>query len=195
MNRGNIEIPVNGVSAYEALYNRRSVWKYKDQIVNREVLERMFQTTVWAPNHRLTEPWRFFVLDKDSDVRNAVAEVAYDYMMDESGGDETRSAGYRAKVLDPPIVVFVYQTPGKDEFEIKEDYGSMCMAVQNLSLAGYVEGVSVTIETGRVIRPPKLNEALGADPDWLMVMMLTIGYPDEDAGASRTPASSFIVWE
>jgi nitroreductase len=192
--RDSVEIPKTNVTAYEALFGRRMAWKFKDEPVPRDVLERMFSTTVWAPNHKLTEPWRFFILEKDSAVRKAVAEVAYEFMMDESG-EEKRAAPYRGKIMDPPLVVYVYHTPGKDEIETKENYAATCMAVQNLALAGFVEGVSVTFETGRVIRSEKLNATLGAEPDWLMVMMISIGYPDERTASYRRPASKFTVWE
>jgi nitroreductase len=194
VDRDSVVVPETNVTAYEALFGRRSAWKLKNEPVPREVLDRMFSTTVWAPNHKITEPWRFFILEKDSDVRKAVAEVAYQYMMDETG-EEARAAPYRGKIMDPPLVVYVYHTPGKDESDTKEHYAATCMAVQNLALAGFVEGVSVTFETGRVIRSDKLSATLGAEPNWLMVMMITIGYPDERPASSRTPASKFTVWE
>tara|TARA_B100001750_G_C14868733_1_gene284569 strand:- start:31 stop:459 length:429 start_codon:yes stop_codon:yes gene_type:complete len=142
----------------------------------------------------LTEPWRFFILEKDSSVRKAVAELAYEYVLNESQ-DANRAAPYRGKIMDPPLVVYVYHTPGKDDFESRENYAATCMALQNLAIAGFVEGVSVTIETGKVIRSEKLNETLGAEPDWLMVGMVTIGYPDEEPESYRTPATQFTVWE
>ena len=43
-------------------------WAFQDRPGAKEVVERMLSTAVWAPNHRLTEPWRFFVVNKDSDA-------------------------------------------------------------------------------------------------------------------------------
>ncbi|MBQ11482.1 MAG: hypothetical protein CMJ45_08030 [Planctomyces sp.] len=37
-------------------------WGFQDNPVVKEVVERLLSTAVWAPNHRLTEPWRFFVV-------------------------------------------------------------------------------------------------------------------------------------
>jgi hypothetical protein len=62
-------IPSTEVSIYRALYTRRMAWKFKDEPVPREAIERMLDVAVWAPNHRLTEPWRFFVLEKGSAAR------------------------------------------------------------------------------------------------------------------------------
>ena len=59
-------VPESSVSVYEALYRRRMAWEFRDQPVPRDALDRMLATAVWAPNHRLTEPWRFFIIEKGS---------------------------------------------------------------------------------------------------------------------------------
>ena len=59
-------IPDTKVTVYEALFRRRMSWDFKDTPISKEVVERLVSTAVWAPNHRLTEPWRFFVVDKSS---------------------------------------------------------------------------------------------------------------------------------
>ena len=99
-----VAIPATNVSVYQALYGRRMAWRYKDEPVPREALTRMLDTAVWAPNHRLTEPWRFFVLEKGSEARKKVADLAYDFSM-ERNNNPTRAEAGRQAVLDPPIVI------------------------------------------------------------------------------------------
>ena len=60
----------------------------------------MLDTAVWAPNHRLTEPWRFFVPEKDTEARQQAAEAAYEYSLE--GGHRGRAEAARQKVLEPP---------------------------------------------------------------------------------------------
>jgi len=64
------------MSVYQAIYGRRSAWKFSDAPVDRMAIERMLDAAVWAPNHRLTEPWRFFVLGQGSPERLKAAELA-----------------------------------------------------------------------------------------------------------------------
>ena len=106
-----VTIPVTKVSVYEALYQRRMAWEFKDAPVSRETIQRMLEAAVWAPNHRLTEPWRFFVLDKESPARQKVADLAYEVSMQRSD-NPTRAEGSRQAVLDPPVVIYVYYAPG-----------------------------------------------------------------------------------
>ena len=188
-----VSIPKTNVTVYEALFQRRMVWKWKDTPVPRAAMERMLSTAIWAPNHRMTEPWRFFVMEKDSPLRQKIAELAYQGLLTESGNPE-RAESYRRRVLDPPVVAYVYSVPGQDEFASRENYAAVCCALQNVALAGVAEGLSVTWETGRVTRVPGLRERFGAEEDWEMVTMLSIGYPDEGSVSSRTGVEHFVTW-
>jgi nitroreductase len=186
-------IPSTQVSVYQALYGRRMAWKFKDEPVPREAIQRMLDAAVWAPNHRLTEPWRFFVLQNESTMRNQVADLAYSLALERSN-NEVRAQAARQKVLDPPIVIYVYCVPGPNEEVTLENYGAVCCAVQNISLAGVAEGLSVTWETGGPTRHPNLKGTLGAAEDWIMVAMLSIGCPVETPSSRRTPVGEFARW-
>ena len=181
------------MSVYDAIYGRRMAWKFKPVPVRRSVIDQMLDAAVWAPNHRLTEPWRFFVLGKDSPGRIAAAQLAHDAVL-ERNGDNRRAEAARAMVLDPPYVIYVYTVPGSDEETTKENYAAVCCAAQNISLAGASEGLAVTWETGGAVRHPGLNAALGAEGDWQLATALLIGYAGEHPRARRTAVSNFVSW-
>ena len=187
-----VDIPATETSVYEALFQRRMAWIFKDEPVDEAAVRRMLDSAVWAPNHRLTEPWRFFVLGKDSEKRREAAELAYEFS--NQGGDTRRAEGAQRMVLEAPLVIYVYTVPGRHEEETRENYGSVCCAVQNMALAGVAEGLAVTWETGRVTRHPGLKAALGAEEEWIMTGMLSIGAPDEELKPPRTPAADFVSW-
>jgi nitroreductase len=186
-------IPRTRVSVYQALYDRRMAWKFKAEPVPREAIERMLDAAVWAPNHRLTEPWRFFVLEKGSPARQRAADLAYDYGL-QRNNDSVRAERARQTALEPPVLVYVYCVPGPNEEVTRETYAAVWCAVQNISLAGVAEGLAVTWETGGPTRHPNLREALGAAEDWIMVAMLSIGVPAEAPSSRRTPVGEFVRW-
>ena len=188
-----VTIPEAKVSVYEALYRRRMAWQFKDRQVPRETLERMLATAVWAPNHRLTEPWRFFVLEKGGEARTKAADLAYEFSMGRNN-NPARAETARRAVLDPPVVVYIYCVPGPNDEVTKENYGAVCCAAHNVSLAGVAEGLAVTWETGGVTRHPKLRQVLGAQADWQMAVMLSIGAPAATPTSSRTEVSHFVNW-
>src|SRR5919106_4730986 len=160
-----IAIPMTEVSVYEALYRRRMAWRFKEDPVPREAVQRMLEAAVWAPNHRLTEPWRFFLLEKGSAARQRAADLAYQFAV-QRNNDPIRAERARQAVLGPPVVIYVYCVPGPNEEVTRENYAAVCCAVQNISLAGVAEGLSVTWETGGPTRHPSLKETLAAEPDW-----------------------------
>ena len=188
-----VAVPATNVSVYDALHKRRMAWKFQDKPVPKDALERMLDAAVWAPNHRLNEPWRFFVLEKDSPGRMQVADAIYQGLLEE-WKEERRAAPYKDKVTEPPIVIFAYSLDDQDAFKAKENYAAVVAALQNISLAGVAEGLSVTWDTGRVTRVPAVDKVLGAEPNWNVLAMLSVGYPDEESQSSRTPVDAFTRW-
>ncbi len=187
------KIPQTSTSVYEALYNRRMAWKFLDKPVENAAIERMLNAAVWAPNHRLNEPWRFFVLPKDSPLRAPLGDAVFDALVEE-WKNERRAAPYREKLLDPPMLIYAYYVGDEDWFVDKENYAALCCALQNMSLAGVAEGLAVTWDTGRVTRVPAVDTILGAEENWKVTALLSIGYPDENSESSRIPADQLTKW-
>ena len=185
-------IPDTKVTDYEALYRRRMSWDFQDRPVAKEVVERMLSTAVWAPNHRLTEPWRFFVVNKDSGIRNILGDMAFEASMDRNNNPD-RAEKTRQAQLDPPILIYVYTVPGTNESATTENYASVCCAVQNISLTGVAEGLAVTWETGGITGHPRLSETLGADAEWSLVGLLSVGIPAGPLESRRTSAENFTT--
>ena len=188
-----IIVPQTDVSVYQALYQRRMAWKCKDDAVPKAAVERMLEAAVWAPNHRLTEPWRFFVVDVASPIRQTLGDQAYEVSM-ERRGDTNRAEATRKSILDAPVLIYVYCVPGANDEVTQENYASVCCAAHNISLAGVAEGLAVTWETGGATRHPKLKETLGAEDDWTLATMLSVGVPAESPASLRTPVTNFVHW-
>ena len=186
-------VPETSVSVYEALYRRRMAWDFRDQPVPRDALDRILAAAAWAPNHRPTEPWRSFILERGSAALEKVGGLAYDFTLQRSG-NERRTEATRDSLLKTPVLIYVYSTPRRDEEGAKENYASACCAPHNMALAGVAEGLAVTWETGGPTRHPDLARTLGADEDWTLATMVSIGCPAEDPPSRRTPVSNFIHW-
>ncbi len=188
-----ITVPGTDVSVYQALYQRRMAWQFKDEAVPKAAVERMLEAAVWAPNHRLTEPWRFFVVDVASPLRQTLGDQAYEVSM-ERRGDTRRAEATRKSILDAPVLIYVYCVPGPNDEVTQENYAAVCCAAHNISLAGVAEGLAVTWETGGATRHPKLKETLGAEAEWTLATMLSVGFPANSPASVRTPVTNFVHW-
>ena len=190
---GNVQPPASTMSVYEAIHSRRMNNEFTDDVPPRESMERMIDAAIWAPNHRLTNPWRFFVLEKGGAKRTEVAQLAYDNQMARSGNQDA-AHGSRQRVLDAPALIYVYSVPGDREDITQENYAAACCAVQNLLLAGVAEGLAGDWSTGNTTRHPRLAETLGGEADWMMVGALFIGQPSRPSASVRAAPAEVAVW-
>jgi len=147
---GSITAPETGITVYEAIHNRRMNNEFTEAEPGRESLQRMLDAAVWAPNHRLTNPWRFFVLEKGGTKRAEVAQLAYDNLFAGSGNHDNAD-GSRQRVLDAPALIYVYSVPADTEDMTQENYAATCCAVQNLLLAAVAEGLAGEVGLTQVI--------------------------------------------
>ena len=199
LNSSDVEIPQSSVSVYEAIFRRRNVKEFTGDAVSREVLERLFSAAIWAPNHRLNEPTRFFAIQRDSPMRARIAELAWQAKYDEVSNPNTeqkrRSADEnRDRVLDAPAMVYVYSLPGLIEEITRENYASSCCAIQNMALAAVAEGLRLGWSTGSLTRIPGLARILGADDAWTMVGVVFFGKAATLPDTQRTAHSEVVTW-
>ncbi|MCY4580904.1 MAG: nitroreductase [Chloroflexi bacterium] len=199
INSSEISIPDTQTSVYEAIFGRRMTKELTGVEVPRSVLERMLEAAIWAPNHRLTNPWRFIVLAKDSPIRKQVAELTwqttYDNVANPNPEQKKNSAdASKSRVLDAPAMMYAYSAPGPDEETTQENYASVCCAVHNMALAAVAEGLVLDWSTGGISKLPGLAKILGADEDWAMVGALFIGEPVNLPTSRRDAAPSIVSW-
>lgn len=199
INSNDVVAPASSVSVYDAIFRRRNVKEFTGEPVSDETLERLFSTAVWAPNHRLTEPTRFFAIRKDSPMRHKIAEVAwqttYDGVANPNPAQKQRSAdASKERVLNAPAMVYVYSLTGDNEEVTLENYATSCCAVQNMALASVAEGLYMDWSTGGLSKLPDLAQTLGADEDWTMVGVVFIGKSTEVPNTERMPHSEVVSW-
>ncbi|HYY90113.1 MAG TPA: nitroreductase [Chloroflexota bacterium] len=167
--------------------NRRTIRRFAPDRVPRETIERLLSAAVQAPNHRRTQPWRFFVLDRDGPAREAVANLAYEAALERAAvvddAARGRAEAKRQEIRNTPVVMIVYATPGRDEETTHENYAAVCCGVQNLMLAALEEGLVSGWSTGGLAKHPRLRELVGAEPDWQLVSLLYLGWPEPNGTA------------
>jgi nitroreductase len=186
----------------ETIRRRRTIKQFLPQPVPRPLLQELIDLAVWAPNHRITEPWRFYVLD--GEVRRKVGEIAAQITVEKiisSGGEIEVAArkGEEAAEAWSSVPVLLYVTTLRDENpEIdEENYGAVCCAIHNIALAGHAAGIATSWSSGAVAAAPALHALVGAGPNEKMVGLIRVGYLDPAIAppkARRKSGSSFTAW-
>jgi nitroreductase len=184
----------------QAIETRRSVGQVKQDPVPREIVEKILESAVHAPNHRLTEPWRFHVFTGKGrgELARARAEVARIQAKAE-GEEEEFAAGRisreRKKAFRAPVVIVVISKGGRDEVETLENYAACAAAVQNMQLTAHSLGLATIWRTGPVAYHPYMREFFGLENGDKIVAHLYLGYPDvTERSRRREPASTRTVW-
>ena len=184
------------ITAIEAINGRRSIRQFTARVPSRDEVETILTAAVQAPNHRLTQPWRFFVL-------GAEARYAYGLALGNRKAkkieDVAAAERMRRTVAEEhaalPMMIAVGMTEDANLEIREEDYAATMMAVQNLSLAAVSLGLGTHIKTGAIMQDPAARAAAGVPEGERIVVVLNVGEPATVPPAKeRKSAASLTTW-
>jgi nitroreductase len=186
------------MDAIDAIQRRTSVRRYRPDPVSRETIERLLDCAVRAPNHKLTEPWRFAVLTGGAKARLGDIRAAHRLKKyDDPASEEARARSEKARreTVEAPAIIVVMTRTSDDEITREEDYAAVMMATANLMTAAESLGLGTYLKTGGVMQDPALAELVGLTPGYRVVGVLSVGYPaDPEIPRRRRPAGELTSW-
>lgn len=179
-----------------AITARGSVRSFTDRPPTREELTRLVEAANLAPNHRLTQPWRFYVLGPEA---RAGYGLALGHRKAKKATDEAHAERIRQQTSDDhraqPCMVVVAMTLNENAEICEEDYAATMMAVQNLCLTAVDEGLGTHIRSGAIMGDPAARAAVGVPEGERIVAVLTVGTPAAATPPkSRRPAAELTHW-
>ena len=180
----------------EIIEQRRSTKKFTDRPVTRAEIETLLDAAILAPNHRLTRPWRFYVLGPESRYAYGLAlgERKARKLTDPSAARalrETVAAEHRELPCMIAVAVVVNENPETRE----EDYAAAMMAIENLALSAVALGLGTHIKTGGVMADAAARAAAGVGESERIVAIVNVGQPAELPPArKREPATTVTTW-
>lgn len=167
-----------------AIENRRTVKKFKKDPVPTEQIIDLLDTAVWAPNHKLREPWRFVLFNGKG--RKKLAEAIEAEM-----GEDNK---FSASVQQVPAILLVVLEEDPRQAIWDEDFAAVSAMVQNFMLAAWSENIGTFWVTKPFLYAPKFRKPLGIKAGEKIVGMIYMGYPDVIPSAKeRTPAKEKLT--
>ena len=183
-----------------AIETRESIGRVRQDPVPRELVEKILKSAVHAPNHKMTEPWRFhvFIGKGRGEFARARAELAR-LQATAEGEEEEFTAGRisreRKKAFRAPVIIAVISKGGRDEVETLENYAACAAAVQNMQLTAHSLGLATIWRTGTFAYHPYMRDFFELEENDKIVAYLYLGYSDmAERPRRREPASSKTVW-
>ena len=180
----------------DALHARRSIKSYTDRPMERGTIERLLAAAVTAPNHRMTEPWRFYVLGPEARAAyGAVLGARKAKRVDEPEAAEAVIRKVEATHRDLPAMLAVSMTLHENPEIREEDYAASYMAVQNLCLAACAMGLGTHVKSGGVMDDPRAREVVGVGDTERIIATITLGEPAEVPDPKpRRDAAELTTW-
>jgi nitroreductase len=167
------------VETEHAIRTRRTHKAYGGEPVPRETLEQLFELARWAPNHNLTNPWRFRVLGPLALGR-----------LKEAAGAEAAAKLDRA----PTLVVASVVTSG-DPVQDEEDLCAAAVASYIVLLGAHARGLAGYWRTPAVLRTEAGRAAVDAQEEERVLGLIHLGPPRQDKEPpQRLPPGDFVTF-
>src|SRR5215207_10947605 len=163
----------------DAIRTRRTHKAYRAEPVPRETLEELFELARWAPNHNLTNPWRFRVLGPESLTR-----------LKDAAGEEAATKLDRA-----PTLVVASAIESADAIQDEEDYAAAAVAAYIVLLGAHARGLAGYWRTPAVLRTHEGRSAAGVPAGERVIGLLHLGpRRQEKEPPERMPPGDFVTY-
>jgi len=162
----------------DAIRSRRTHKVFLADPLSPELVDGLLDVGRWAPNHHLTNPWRFRVIGPLARAR--LKEVA--------GADQA------SKLDRAPTLVAVTVVRSDDPVQDQEDLCATACAVYAVLLAAHGRGLAGYWRTPEVLRTSAGLGALGIGPSERFVALVHLGWPRQDKQPpERLPAVDVVT--
>lgn len=168
---------------------RRTAQHFRPDPIGADILPWALELARWAPNHKLTEPWR--VRSLSAPTRDRMIEINTRLTLEKSGEEAAKQK--QASWSAIPGWLYVTCEIHSDQFRHEEDYAACCCFVQNLLLALWSRGIGSKWATGPIARHPLVQSLLNVDPARERIVGLVwYGYAEVASTPSRRPLEEWL---
>ena len=166
----------------DLIRSRRTHKAYGSEPVPQDVLLELFELARWAPNHHVTNPWRFRVLGPASRER---LKAAADEAKPGSGGKLDRA---------PTLIVVSFKRSGDAEQD-HEDELATAVAAYIVLLGAHARGLAGYWRSLAVLESEAGREAVALPDDEVPIGLLHLGEPrQEQRVPDRAPVSEIALF-
>lgn len=166
------------VDVDHAIRARRTHKQYGSEPVSEAVVRELVDLARWAPNHKLTNPWRFRLLGPETRARI----------------DELVPEAEVMKLRRAPTLLLVTAVPSDDPVLAEEDVLAAGAATYAILLAATERGLASYWRTPSCFREPAVRSVVGLAEDEVIVALVHLGPPASDPPAKeRVPVDDVFI--
>jgi nitroreductase len=183
------------VDVEKAIRSRRTIKAFEPRPLERETLTELLELARWAPNHHLTNPWRFRVIGPRTleRLKQEAGKLAAGEAGDADAAEVARAAA--AKLDRAPTLVVCSVVRSEDPVQMEEDRHAAAVAAYIVLLAAHGRGLAGYWRTPGVLRTQAGREAVGLGAGEEFVGLLHLGRAEQEAEApEREPAVRYVTF-
>lgn len=177
----------------QLIKERRTVHKYEPgKPIDQAIINEAIEMSLYAPNHKLTFPWRYVQVGEQTRQKLVAAEC----QRREALGNFTaeRKASLEAAIMNPSCVIAVLTPIDGSAYRNTEDYATISCGIQNLSLYLWDKGIASKWSTGAFTTTEATLEIIGVDSAaYGCAGFMFIGYPQKVPELAERPATSEVL--
>jgi coenzyme F420-0:L-glutamate ligase / coenzyme F420-1:gamma-L-glutamate ligase len=182
------------VDAQVFLRSRRSIRRFKNQDIEKNLLNRIIETGCCAPSAHNSQPWRLAILTSPDSKHKLAEAMAAEFRNDLTAEGfsqneiEKRIDRSRSRIQNAPVVIILcldkidldsYPDTRRQKAELTMGIQSTAMAGLQLLQAAHAEGLGGVWTCGPLFAPIAVQKTLSLPVAWDPQGMLLLGYPDE----------------
>lgn len=179
----------DGNAVIEAIMARRSIRQYKDTPVEREKLQLIAECGVNAPNGMNAQAWEVRIVDSKEWIDGLTA------LYKEANPQMASRPGFKNMFVNAPAVIAVAAP--------NDTYNGVNAGLlgENIMLAAHSLGLGTCCLGGPLrfmLSTPEAApyiEKLGINPDYQILYLIAVGYPDEEPAAKPRDLSKIAFVE
>ncbi len=162
----------------DSIKHRRSIRRFKNQVVDESLVEEIIEAGIWAPSGLNNQPWKFVII-RSSSTKDQLATL-------------TR---YGKIIQQAPVCIAVFLDTAAS-YDRTKDIQAIGACIQNMLLAIHALGLG-GVWLGEILKNRvKVNELLGVSSALEFMALIALGYPDEHpVTATRKKREEVIVKE
>lgn len=136
----------------QVILTRRTIHQFNSQPVEESLLESALELALWAPNHKLSLPWHFTKVGVSARKQLALLAAQIKAEKESSAATPTQIEMITKTYLSPAFLIALAIPQSPDAIRMREDYASVAMGVQNISLFLWSHQVGTKWASGPVTR-------------------------------------------
>ncbi|MEO1051012.1 MAG: nitroreductase [Bacteroidota bacterium] len=186
------------VATNHLIQNRRSIYPtmYSGEIIDEDIIHQMLENANWAPNHKLTEPWRFMVFTGEGIKKLAQfqSELYKEQTTADGSFDEKKYEKLKTKPLLSSHIISIAMKRNPVVPEV-EEIGAVFSAAQNMQLTASAYGVGCYLSTGGITYYEAAKPFFDLGPEDKLLGFLHCGTPKTKWPQSkRKPIEDKVTW-